>query len=204
MNERSFISDRKMSRKISVGKHSQILIAAEKLIADSGFHCLSMQKVATAAGVATGTIYRYFSDKEQLLNEVRLHVAKRIATVIQHGVTDDMPLKTAFRTMWLNIWNLASSEKDALSSRVQYESLPRSDDHQIRELERKMFDQVERLFLEGKKQNIFKQLDNQVLFVLSFESSVTLARKNALGFYKLNDDELEAVIEASWDAIITH
>lgn len=194
----------KMSRKISLDKHAQILAAAEKLIADSGFHGLSMQKVATAAGVAAGTIYRYFSDKEQLLNEVRLHVAKRIATAVQSGVTDDMPLKTAFHTMWLNIWNLASCEMDALSSRVQYESLPATDDQQVRELERKMFDQVERLFIEGKKQKIFKQLDNQVLFVLSFESSVTLARKHALGFYKLKDDELDAVIEASWDAIITH
>ncbi len=193
-----------MSRKISGDKHAQILAAAEKLIADSGFSGLSMQKVADAAGVAAGTIYRYFSDKEQLLNEVRLHVAKRIAIAVQHGVTDDMPLKMAFHTMWLNIWNLASCEKDALSSRVQYESLPRTDDMPTRELERKMFDQVERLFIEGKKQKIFKPLDNQVLFVLSFEASVTLARKHALGLYKLKDDELDAVIEASWDAIITH
>ena len=204
MNERSFINDGKMSRKISTDKHAQILAAAEKLIAESGFSGLSMQKVADAAGVAAGTIYRYFSNKEQLLNEVRLHVAKRIAIAVQHGVTDDMPLKMAFHTMWLNIWNLASSEKDALSSRVQYESLPRAEDKPTRELERKMFDQVERLFVEGKKQHIFKPLDSQVLFVLSFEASVTLARKHALGLYKLKDDELDAVIEASWDAIITH
>ncbi|MCV5917789.1 TetR family transcriptional regulator, partial [Escherichia coli] len=39
---------------------------------------------------------------------------------------------------------------------------------------------------------------------LSFEASVALARKHALGFYQLDDDALEAAIEASWDAIIKH
>ncbi|RJX68817.1 TetR/AcrR family transcriptional regulator [Vibrio sinensis] len=193
-----------MSRKSSVDKQVQILTAAEKLIAESGFQGLSMQKVANEAGVAAGTIYRYFSDKEDLLNEVRLHVAQRIATAVQAGVNDEMPLEVRFRTMWLNIWNLASSNMSALSNRVQYESLPVTNDKKTRELEREMFAQVERLFTEGQEQGVIKQLDSRVLFVLSFEASVTLSRKHALGFYQLDDAALDAVIEASWDAIINH
>jgi TetR/AcrR family transcriptional repressor of multidrug resistance operon len=67
-----------------------------------------------------------------------------------------------------------------------------------------MFAQVDRLFAEGKEQGVFKPLDNEILSGLSFEASVTLARKHALGFYQLDDDALDAAIEASWDAIITH
>ncbi|OXE26217.1 TetR family transcriptional regulator, partial [Vibrio parahaemolyticus] len=72
------------------------------------------------------------------------------------------------------------------------------------ELERKMFAQVDRLFNQGKEEGVFKPLDNEVLSGLSFEASVALARKHALGFYQLDDDALEAAIEASWDAIIKH
>lgn len=72
-------------------KYEQIIAAAERLIAESGFHGLSMQKLATEAGVAAGTIYRYFSDKEHLLEEVRLTVTKRIAEAVQADVHDDMP-----------------------------------------------------------------------------------------------------------------
>lgn len=188
----------------AVDKRDQILAAAEQLIAESGFQGLSMQKLANEAGVAAGTIYRYFSDKEHLLEEVRLNVAKRIASAVQAGVNDDMPLKERYRTMWLNIWNLAGSNLNAISNRVQYDSLPCTTRNKTWELERKMFAQVNRLFNQGKEEGVFKPLDNEVLSGLSFEASVALARKHALGFYQLDDDALEAAIEASWDAIIKH
>ncbi|EIE9605681.1 TetR/AcrR family transcriptional regulator [Vibrio parahaemolyticus] len=188
----------------AVDKRDQILAAAEQLIAESGFQGLSMQKLANEAGVAAGTIYRYFSDKEHLLEEVRLNVAKRIASAEQAGVNDDMPLKERYRTMWLNIWNLAGSNLNAISNRVQYDSLPCTTRNKTWELERKMFAQVDRLFNQGKEEGVFKPLDNEVLSGLSFEASVALARKHALGFYQLDDDALEAAIEASWDAIIKH
>ncbi|ELB2228691.1 TetR/AcrR family transcriptional regulator [Vibrio parahaemolyticus] len=188
----------------AVDKRDQILAAAEQLIAESGFQGLSMQKLANEAGVAAGTIYRYFSDKEHLLEEVRLNVAKRIASAVQAGVNDDMPLKERYRTMWLNIWNLAGSNLNAISNRVQYDSLPCTTRSKTWELERKMFAQVDRLFNQGKEEGVFKPLDNEVLSGLSFEASVALARKHALGFYQLDDDALEAAIEASWDAIIKH
>ncbi|MBM5003509.1 TetR/AcrR family transcriptional regulator [Vibrio parahaemolyticus] len=204
MNERSFTGSRIMTDNSAVDKRDQILAAAEQLIAESGFQGLSMQKLANEAGVAAGTIYRYFSDKEHLLEEVRLNVAKRIASAVQAGVNDDMPLKERYRTMWLNIWNLAGSNLNAISNRVQYDSLPCTTRNKTWELERKMFAQVDRLFNQGKEEGVFKPLDNEVLSGLSFEASVALARKHALGFYQLDDDALEAAIEASWDAIIKH
>ncbi len=193
-----------MSNNSSLDKKEQILCAAEKLIAESGFQGFSMQKLANEAGVAAGTIYRYFSDKDHLLDEVRLNVAKRIATAVQAGVSDDMPLKKRYRTMWLNIWRLAGSSIDTLSNRVQYESLPSARSDETREIERKMFAQVDRLLDQGKEQGILKPLDNQILSGLSFETSVALARKHALGFYQLDEAAIEAAIEASWDAIIQH
>ncbi|HAV1334791.1 TetR/AcrR family transcriptional regulator [Vibrio parahaemolyticus] len=204
MNERSFTGSRIMTDNPAVDKRDQILAAAEQLIAESGFQGLSMQKLANEAGVAAGTIYRYFSDKEHLLEEVRLNVAKRIASAVQADVNDDMPLKERYRTMWLNIWNLAGSNLNAISNRVQYDSLPCTTRNKTWELERKMFAQVDRLFNQGKEEGVFKPLDNEVLSGLSFEASVALARKHALGFYQLDDDALEAAIEASWDAIIKH
>ena len=196
MNERSFIESETMSSNTSIDKHEQILTAAEKLIAESGFQGLSMHKLAKEAGVA--------ADKEHLLDEVRLNVAERIATAVQADVNDDMPLKTRYRTMWLNIWNLAGSNMETLSNRVQYESLPCANKRKTRELERQMFAKVDRLFNQGKEQGIFKPLDNEILSGLSFEASVALARKHALGYYQLDDVALEAAIEASWDAIIQH
>ena len=189
---------------INVDKRQIIIDAAEKLIAESGFQGFSMHKLAKEARVAAGTIYRYFSDKEDLLLQVRLAVVQRNAEIIQRGVTDDMTLKQRFRKMWLNIFDLSGSNISTLKNRAQYDSLPCVRSHETKELEREMFSKVEQLFAEGREQGVFKPLENPVLAALSLEVSVTLARKQSLGYYHLDEKAIEAAIEASWDAITTH
>ncbi|WP_338163171.1 TetR/AcrR family transcriptional regulator [Vibrio sp. 10N] len=185
-------------------KRQQILEAAEKMVAEFGIQGVSMQKLANAAGVAAGTIYRYFDDKDHLLEELRLYVVARMAKAVQAGVDADKPLKEQYRTMWLNIWRIAASNINSLKTRAQYDSIPSKNCCSAREQERKMFAKVDNLFNEGKKQGVFKNLDNEILSGLSLEASVSLARKHALGLYQLDDASLEAAIEASWDAIIKH
>ncbi|MFA0502984.1 TetR family transcriptional regulator, partial [Vibrio sp. 10N.222.46.A1] len=83
-------------------------------------------------------------------------------------------------------------------------SLPCIRSHETKEIERKMFHKIDQLFTEGREQGVFKPLENPVLAALSLEVSVTLARKQSLGYYQLDKKAIEAAIEASWDAIITH
>ena len=192
------------TNQIRKDKREQIVIAAERLIAESGFQGLSMQKLADEAGVAAGTIYRYFSDKEHLLKEVRFIVTTRIAEAVQCNVDDSMPLKQRFRTMWMNIWHFAGANVNTLSNRLQYDALPCPTQACTREHERKLFIHVDRLFDQGKAEGLFKPLANEVLSGLSFEASVALARKHALGIYQLDEHAVDAAIEASWDAIIKH
>jgi AcrR family transcriptional regulator len=53
-----------------------ILKAARKLIVERGFHGTPMPLLAEEAGVAVGSMYRYFPSKEALLQEAYLD-AKR-------------------------------------------------------------------------------------------------------------------------------
>lgn len=48
----------------------RILDAARTIVARGGFAAAQMSAVADAAGVATGTLYRYFADKADLVTEV--------------------------------------------------------------------------------------------------------------------------------------
>ncbi len=187
-------------------KYDQILSAAEKMLAETGFQGLSMQKLAKEAGVAAGTIYRYFSDKEDLLEKLRHRVVQGIADAVQANVHDDMSLKKRFTTMWLNIWTLANTNTVQLANQVQYDALPTKAGKRVWEWddERKLFTKVETLFEQGKQEQLFKQLDNKILVALSFETVISLARKQALGIHTLTEQEINAAIEACWDAIIDH
>jgi AcrR family transcriptional regulator len=50
----------------SLDKKTQILRAARSVVMDGGFRDLQMNAVAAAAGVAVGTIYRYFPSRAEL------------------------------------------------------------------------------------------------------------------------------------------
>ncbi|WP_087971846.1 TetR/AcrR family transcriptional regulator [Oceanobacillus rekensis] len=51
-------------------KYNQIIEAAVKVIAENGYHGSQIYKIANAAGVADGTIYLYFKNKEDILISV--------------------------------------------------------------------------------------------------------------------------------------
>lgn len=63
-------------------KYPLILKAARRLVATSGFRDVQMSAVADAAGIAIGTLYRYFPAKTQLMIEVVALTAQREVDVV--------------------------------------------------------------------------------------------------------------------------
>jgi len=51
-------------------KYKQIIEAAVEVIAENGYHSSQVSKIAKKAGVADGTIYLYFKNKEDILISV--------------------------------------------------------------------------------------------------------------------------------------
>ena len=56
-----------MARKRVGNKRVRIIAAAAKLFGEKGYHDTTTAEIAESAGVAAGTIYIYFSSKEELL-----------------------------------------------------------------------------------------------------------------------------------------
>ncbi len=184
-------------------KKQAILQASQKLIAHHGFHGLSMHKLAEEAGVAAGTIYRYFTDKEHIIEETRIYVLQCTADIIQKGLRDDMSLKEKYRTIWFNIWHYANTE-DAVKTHFLYSQLATHNPAQLERTEKTMFAPINAMFEEGKASGLFKPLNNKILISISLESSAALARKKQNWGYQIDNDSLEQALEASWDALIQH
>jgi len=64
-------------------KRSQIVEAAMKVFSREGFHQAKMDQVATEAGVGKGTVYLYFSSKEELLEYIFMTVTRRFLDKIR-------------------------------------------------------------------------------------------------------------------------
>ncbi len=199
MNERSFTSRMYMS-----DKKTQILEATEHLLAQHGFDRLSMQMVANEAGVAAGTIYRYFSDKNDLLRQLRLHVVRNCASNIMRGFHDDMSLHQQFVTLWRNAWDLTINRDDNAINREQFDSLPQQENGEQRMQEREAFAPIHAFFERGIASGTFKPLSTDVLSGIGIEPAICLARKQVQGIITLDATGIDDAINACWDAICLH
>ena len=65
------------TRARKLAQRELLLAAARSLVAQGGFASASIQAVAREAGVATGTVYRYFPSKADLFVEVFVEASSR-------------------------------------------------------------------------------------------------------------------------------
>ncbi|GAB6083239.1 hypothetical protein JCM30471_21530 [Desulfuromonas carbonis] len=77
-------------------KREEILHAALELIAENGFHGAPMAMIAERAGVGAGTIYRYFENKDVLINVLYQELESRIRPVLMVGYATDKPIRERF------------------------------------------------------------------------------------------------------------
>src|SRR3979409_1533794 len=64
-------------------KRARILKAARDLVAEGGWPAAQVDHVAVKAGVATGTVYRYWPSKAELCAEIVATVSAREAAIVK-------------------------------------------------------------------------------------------------------------------------
>ncbi len=73
----------------NIDKYELILSSSRKLIEEIGFSALTMDKVAQKAGIAKGTVYLYFKDKDELLEKVLSSGFERMFERIKNRVAKE-------------------------------------------------------------------------------------------------------------------
>jgi AcrR family transcriptional regulator len=83
-------TDKKLTPR-QAARRERVITAAMELARDGGYEAVQMREVSTRADVALGTVYRYFSSKDQLLvavlNEWVLELQRRLETRPVRGDT---------------------------------------------------------------------------------------------------------------------
>lgn len=87
-------------------KLAQMYEAALHIVSTEGLSGLKMQKLAEQAGVAAGTLYLYFNDKESLLMAMNLHYREWLAIESARLVAADDAFEERFRKTWYNYLQL--------------------------------------------------------------------------------------------------
>lgn len=65
-----------------MNSEQKILQAAERCMREKGFHQTSIQNVAASANVSVGLIYKYFTNKDAIIEALVLDVVRRMKQLL--------------------------------------------------------------------------------------------------------------------------
>jgi AcrR family transcriptional regulator len=88
-----------MVRPLSGDKREAILKAAAEIVAEQGVSAPTA-KMSKLAGVAEGTLFKYFTNKDHLLNDLYLDLKSELSSVLAQEYPEQGPFAERARHLW--------------------------------------------------------------------------------------------------------
>jgi len=181
-----------------MSKRQKILMTAETLLAERGLYGLSMKLLADTAGVAAGTIYRYFENKEALINELYLHITHETAEVFFEGWSDEQTPEHKYKQLWDNAFNAVLQKPERTIVIEMLFSQPSLAKEQAAFFDSQTLFPLMEFFQQGIDEQRFHNWKIPALMTLSFNSAITLAKKVMNNCIDLDQTQINQVRDASW------
>lgn len=184
-------------------KRGDIVKAALELLAEQGFHGAPMALIAEQAGVGAGTIYRYFENRDVLINHLYSETYERVHKYL----LTDYPATRPVRERFFHILRgfLTYYKENPLDFRYieQFHNSPYGLQHRKEKLLNLTgeYDFIHTLFEDGKEQQVIKDVPLALHFNLAFAPVVWALRDHHSGFLDLDDELADIVVHACWDSI---
>ncbi|WP_354623301.1 helix-turn-helix domain-containing protein [Psychromonas sp. MME2] len=179
-------------------KRIRILAAAEKLLAVHGFYGLSMKMLAKTAGVAAGTIYRYFDSKDMLMSQLHQHIRKEAAETIFKGWSNKQTPKQKYDLLWRNAFDAVLSNPQRLTVIDMLYFIPNEQQAEITLFEDVAFAPLIDFYQQGIDEGRFLPWQIPMLITLSFDTSIELAKKQLRQRFETSEQQINQVRDASW------
>ncbi|MBR0613951.1 TetR/AcrR family transcriptional regulator [Bacillus safensis] len=182
-------------------KYMQIIDAAVVVIAENGYHQSQVSKIAKQAGVADGTIYLYFKNKEDILISL---FKEKMGQFIERMETDIQKKPSAKEKLLLLIEEhfrmLAQNHHLALVTQLELRQSNLELRQKINEVLKGYLNMLESILTEGKKTGEFRKyldvrLARQMVFGTIDETATT---------WVMNDQkyDLPALAESVHDLLL--
>ena len=96
----------------SIDKRNALVNATIKLVNSNGFHETAMSKIAKMANVSPATIYLYFENKQDLVNQTYLEVKTKYTDFVFKNYDEKSSVTNGFEIIWRRIAEFTLNECD--------------------------------------------------------------------------------------------
>ncbi|HTQ69477.1 MAG TPA: helix-turn-helix domain-containing protein [Solirubrobacteraceae bacterium] len=177
-----------------IDRAAAVRSALRSLVAERGFHGTSMNAVARAAGVATGTAYTYYESKDALVLAAYVEAKAQLGARVIDGVDRRGTAAERFRAIWVGTYRYLAANPECARFLLQV------DDSPYRTRAHDAIGEDDPLRAEASSADLLAELLPLPLDVL-YELGVAPAVRLAAAAIHLNRAELDTAAAGCWRAI---
>lgn len=181
-------------------KEEAILEAALDLFVERGFHGTAVPAVAERAGVGAGTIYRYFANKEALVNALWRKWKLAVLTQAMGSFASDLPLREQFRTYFREMSRFALEHPNAIAFLELHHHASYLDD-ESRAMEESSYVLAGQVIGRAQEAGLFKPIDPELAMALVYGAFQGVVRAGRDGRLTLDSDTMHAAEEWCWSSL---
>lgn len=180
-----------------MNKKSIVLQTTLELITKQGIRATSLSQIIKESGVANGTVYHHFKNKEEIITELYLMLIQDFGTVVMRNTETEEDVKRQFAIMWLNLFHYFVNNPLAF---IFSEQIARSSEisQSLKDQARQYYKDIESFFRVGVRNNVFKSYNTMVMEELFFGNVVSIVKIHENEKVKLLDKHINQAIEISW------
>ena len=139
-------------------KYQRILEASVNVFADHGFHQSTVSQIAKKAGVADGTIYLYFKNKEDILVQIFNYKTKQIFERFREVVDSaDNPIEKLRNLIRRHLQEFQQDRNLAVVYLAETRQINRVMEDQIKIMSKMYFDLVAEILEQGQQDGNFRK-----------------------------------------------
>lgn len=184
-------------------KKTLILKATLLCISEFGFHGTPISMIAEKAGVGAGTIYRYFENKEALINELFLEIKREVMAMMLKDYDETQNFKLRFKHLWMNLISYFM-DHPAEFQFIEQHRYANYMSMLTREESFMIMSPVMMFFIEAKRAKAIKDLPLYTIISLAYGPITSLAKLQIDHKQKLSKDRINQAADACWDAVRFH
>lgn len=181
-------------------KRDAILDAALTLFAERGFHGTAVPLLAAEAEVGAGTLYRYFENKEAIVNALYLKWKWELGRFILEGFPASASAREQFSHFWQRAALFARENQLAFKFLELHHHAPYLD-KDARSMEAEVLAPALQFFAATSAQKITKPLPTELLGSLVWGALVGLVKSAWEGRLALTPEVIDAAEQCCWEAI---
>ncbi len=181
-------------------KRQAILDAALGLFADQGFHGTSVPEIARKAGVAAGTIYRYFDGKDALVNVLYRHWRETAQQFILSSFPVTAGPREQFGAYWQRLVQFAIEHPKAIAFLDFHHHGPYLD-RQSTAVEKQNRETLKPFIEAAQQLGHLKPVPPEVIMAVVIGALIGLVKSAREGNLKLTPQIIRDAEEVCWSGV---